>query len=141
MSGLTIGAVAKKAGVGVETIRFYERQGLVEQPLRPVSGFRQYPEDVVKRVRFIRRAKELGFSLQEISELLDLSLDPGQNCNEVRSRAEVKITDINFRIEALEKMKVALNGLVVACGTQDQPHTCPILESIADEIPSRDGKS
>lgn len=129
MSKLTIGIVAKKSGVGVETIRFYERQGLIDQPHRPVSGFRNYPEDAIRRVRFIRRAKDLGFSLHEIGELLDLSLDPDQNCDEVRLRAEIKIADINSRVDALEKMKKALNTLVAACDSRNQKtHTCPIIE-------------
>jgi len=88
MLDLTIGAVAKSAGVGVETIRFYERQHLIEQPPKPSHGFRHYSASIVKRVRFIQQAKELGFSLREIRELLDLSLDPGRNCNEVRELAE-----------------------------------------------------
>ncbi len=133
MSALTIGFVAKNADVGVETIRFYERQGLIEQPLRPISGFRHYPEETVKRVRFIRHAKELGFSLQEIGELLDLSLDPDQNCNEVRSRTKSKIADINSRMEALEKMKETLNMLVAACDSRNQAtHSCPILEAFSE---------
>ncbi len=132
MSRLTIGVVAKNADVGVETIRFYERQGLIEQPHKPATGFRHYPEGIVKRVRFIRHAKELGFSLQEIGELLDLSLDPNQNCNEVRSRAESKVAGINSRIAALEKMKDALNRLVAACNTKNQAiHSCPILEAFS----------
>ncbi len=138
MSGLTIGNVAKRAGVGVETIRFYERQGLIEQPQKPGVGFRHYPADVVLRVRFIRHAKELGFSLREIGELLDLSLEPEQNCGEVRMRAEAKIADIDCRIESLEKMKGALSRLVVACGTQNQAQSCPIIESIVEESSSAD---
>ncbi|VFQ43487.1 MerR family transcriptional regulator [Desulfoluna butyratoxydans] len=135
MTDLTIGALAKSAGVGVETIRFYERQGLIEQPQRPVGGFRHYPQDVVMRVRFIRRAKELGFSLKEIGELLDLALDPMQSCSEVKRRAEAKVSDIDRKIEALAKIKEELSRLVVACGTQNQPQGCPIIESIVGEDP------
>ena len=133
MSNLTIGAVAKRAGVGVETIRFYERQGLIEQPQKPVEGFRRYPDDVVMRIRFIRQAKKLGFSLQEISELLDLSLAPEQNCAQIRLRAEAKISVIGSKIEALDKIKKVLSQLVVACNTQNQRKRCPIIESIIEE--------
>jgi len=132
MSNLTIGALAKNAGVGVETIRFYERQGLIEQPQKPIGSFRHYSEDVVKRVRFIRRAKELGFSLQEIDELLNLSLESGQNCNEVRTLTEAKILDISCKIDSLEKMKKALSRLVLACDKQNQTQICPIIESIVE---------
>jgi len=77
---LTIGQVAKRSGIGIETLRYYERKGLVEEPPRTESGYRQYPEDVVARIRFIRRAKELGFKLSEISELLSLRVDPNTTC-------------------------------------------------------------
>jgi MerR family mercuric resistance operon transcriptional regulator len=93
---------------------------------------------VVLRVRFIRQAKELGFSLREIGELLDLSLEPEQNCGEVRMRAEAKIADIDSRIESLKKMKGALSRLVIACGTQNQSQSCPIIESIVEESSSAD---
>ncbi len=133
MSDLTIGIVAKHAGVGVETIRFYERQGLIDQPQKPVEGFRHYPDDVVMRIRFIKQAKKLGFSLQEISELLDLSLAPEQNCNQIRLRAEAKISVIGSKIEVLDKIKNVLSQLVVACNAQNQSQRCPIIESIIEE--------
>ncbi len=90
---LTIGQVAKRSGIGLETVRFYERKGLVEEPPRTVSGYRQYPEDVVSRIRFIRRAKELGFKLSEISELLSLRVDPDTTCADVKKRTELKIAE------------------------------------------------
>src|SRR5215468_10396737 len=94
MRPLTIGQVARQVGVGVETVRFYERQGLLEQPARRESGYRQYAEDVVARLRFIRRAKELGFSLKEVAELIALDADPATSCGDVKQRAEAKIADI-----------------------------------------------
>src|SRR5919199_5139981 len=94
MAALTIGQIARRAGVGVETVRFYERQGLLEEPARKESGYRQYPEDVVARLRFIKRAKELGFSLKEIKELLALRVDPATTCAEVKARAQAKVADI-----------------------------------------------
>src|SRR5947207_4045264 len=103
MKPLTIGQVARSAGVGVETVRFYERQGLLEEPARRESGYRQYPDDVVARLRFIKRAKELGFSLKEIKELLALRVDPDTTCAEVRSKAAAKIADIKEKIQALQR--------------------------------------
>ncbi|GAB4287220.1 MAG: hypothetical protein Kow0092_40310 [Deferrisomatales bacterium] len=88
--GLTIGRVAEAAGVGVETVRFYERKGLIEQPEKPMFGRRTYPPETVGRIRFIRRAKDLGFTLREIAELLELRVDPGKSCAEVRARAPVR---------------------------------------------------
>ena len=90
MKSFTIGQVAKHAGVGVETVRFYERKGLLEEPERKASGYRQFDEKVVDRIRFIRRAKELGFTLKEIKELLELRLDPATTCADVQSRAEAR---------------------------------------------------
>lgn len=87
MESLTIGKVARLAEVGVETIRFYEREGLIEEPSRGESGYRQYPKETIQRLRFIKRAKDLGFTLREIKELLALRLDPGTTCGDVRRRA------------------------------------------------------
>ena len=108
LTPLTIGQIARSAGVGVETVRFYERQGLLQEPARKESGYRQYPEDVVARLRFIKRAKELGFSLKEIKELLALRVDPDTTCADVRSRAEAKIADVEEKIKALQRIKKAL---------------------------------
>ncbi len=130
MNHLTIGHAAKLSGVGVETIRFYERQKLIEQPPKPISGFRRYPPETVRKVRFIRRAKEIGFSLREIRELLGFYFDTQISCEEVQRRAKVKIADMDNRIAALEKMKMALQGLVDECGNRDGD--CPILESLAE---------
>ncbi|MDK1031917.1 MAG: heavy metal-responsive transcriptional regulator, partial [Planctomycetia bacterium] len=115
MKPLTIGKVAHHAGVGVETIRFYEREGLIEEPPRRQSGYRQYPEEAVSRIRFIRRAKELGFSLKEIKELLSLRASPRARCADVRKRAEAKINDIEQKVRTLQRMKKALVKLTVAC--------------------------
>src|SRR5216683_2441616 len=92
MKPLSIGQVARLAGVGIEPVRFYERQGLLSEPTRKASGYRQYTQDVVARLRFIRRAKELGFSLKEIAELIALRVDPATTCAEVRERAQAKLS-------------------------------------------------
>lgn len=98
MSALTSGRVAQLASVGVETIRFYEREGLIAVPPRATFGYRHYPLDTVARLRFIKRAKDLGFSLKEIKELLALRVSPEVTCDEVRARAEAKIADIEDKI-------------------------------------------
>lgn len=132
MQSLTIGKVAKEAEVGIETIRFYEREGLIEEPPRRASGYRQYPADTVDRVRFIKRAKELGFSLKEIKELLALSIAPGTTCGQVKKRAEAKLDDIEDKIRSLRRMKGALKKLTDACGGKGSVSECPILDALED---------
>ena len=98
MVSLTIGQLARRAGVGVETVRFYEREGLISEPPRRPSGYRDYPLEAVSRIVFIRRAKKLGFSLKEISELLGLRVRPRRNCAQVKQNADAKIDDIDAKI-------------------------------------------
>ena len=129
---LTIGRLAAAAGVGVETVRFYERKGLVRQPEKPMFGHRRYPADTVARIRFIRRAKELGFTLKEIAELLELRMDPGRNCADVRARALAKTADIDRKIAALQRMREALARLAAACQGQGPTSACPILDAMED---------
>ena len=133
MKPLTIGQVARQAGIGVETVRFYERRGLLAQPSRRASGYRQYTEDVVARLRFIRRAKELGFTLKEIVELLALRLDPDTSCAEVRGRAKAKIDDIDAKIRDLQRMRQALGKLVASCRGRGPISACPILDALDNE--------
>jgi MerR family mercuric resistance operon transcriptional regulator len=128
MEVLTIGQLAREAGVGVETIRFYEREGLLAEPERRPSGYRQYPAAAVRRVRFIRQAKELGFALKEIQELLELRVDPVSTCADVRQHARAKIADIERRITALERMKAGLGQLARRCRGRGPTSECPILE-------------
>ena len=130
MGILSIGQVARRAGVGIETVRFYERQGLLAEPPRKESGYRQYTEDVVDRLRFIRRAKELGFTLKEIAELLALRLDPETSCGEVRGRAKAKITDIGAKIRDLQRMRQALDKLVASCRGRGPISACPIRDAL-----------
>ncbi|WKZ78766.1 MAG: MerR family DNA-binding protein [Candidatus Kapaibacterium sp.] len=130
---MTIGKLAKQCGVGVETIRFYEREGLVLQPERKPSGYRLYPLEAADQIHFIRQAKDLGFSLKEIRELLDLRLDGGQACNEVGSLAKAKIADIEEKIQTLLKMRKALSELAVACQNNTNTEPCPILRAIEKE--------
>jgi len=127
---LTIGEVAKRSGIGLETVRFYERRGLIQEPPRTDSGYRQYPEDVGARLRFIRRAKELGFSLKEISELFSLRVDPDTTCADVKRRADHKILDIEQKLSSLQKMKRALTKLAASCTGHGPTSDCPILEAL-----------
>ena len=130
MRPLTIGKIARLAGVGIEAIRFYEREGLIAEPPRRESGYRQYSEDAVLRLRFIQRAKGLGFSLKEIKELLSLRIHPKTTCEEVRERAEAKITDIEDRMQTLKRMNMALADLVAACRGRGPVSACPILNAL-----------
>lgn len=136
MAVLTIGQLARKAGVGVETVRFYERRGLLEEPDRKQSGYRQYGEDEVARLRFIRRAKELGFSLKEIAELMGLRHDPSATRSDVRERVRSKVEDIEAKLRDLLRIKEVLLSLSDACHGDGPAEDCPILRAI-DE-PSRD---
>src|SRR5438067_1662226 len=133
MKPLTIGQVARRAGVGVETLRFYERQGLLEEPARTASGYRQYPPDVVARLRFIRRAKELGFSLREVEELLALRLDPTTTPADLKRRAAAKVADVDARIRDLQRTKDALLRLTASCSGQGPLAGCPILGALEPE--------
>ena len=130
MSSLTIGDVARQAGVGVETVRFYERQGLLEEPQRRASGYRQYDEEAVAVLRFIRRAKELGFTLKEIKGLLALRLDASATRAEVRQQARAKVTDIEARIADLQRMRDVLLKLIKKCHGDGAATGCPILEAL-----------
>ncbi len=130
MRAMTIGQVAKRSGVGVETVRFYERKGLLDKPPRRESGYRQYPQDVIRRIQFIKRTKDLGFSLKEIGELLALRLHPETTCDEVKARAEAKIADIDTKLRDLRKMHAALVQLAATCTGRGPIGQCPILEAL-----------
>ncbi len=130
---LTIGAVAKRAWVNIQTLRYYERRGLLPAPERTASNYRIYAGDTVRRVRFIKRAQELGFTLTEIKELLSLRASPRSGCEEVRERSKAKITDIDEKIRTLEAMRNALSRLVRACSGRGPVTECPILDSLDSE--------
>lgn len=130
MDNMTIGKVARDAGLAIDTVRYYEREGLLQKPARTPSGYRQYSADAVARLRFIRQAKELGFTLSEIRELLALRVAPGKSCADVRSRAEAKIADVEQRIAQLDRMRRALVKLAAACSGRGPTSDCPILEAM-----------
>ena len=130
MEMLLIGQVARRAGVGVETVRFYERQGLLEEPQRRASGYRQYPEQVVTRIRFIKRAQQLGFSLKEITELLLLRVDGQTSCDEVRQHTEAKIAEVERKLGELQRMRQALLQVHALCTGQGPRSRCPMLDAL-----------
>jgi len=130
MKALTIGKVAKQAGLGVETIRFYERIGLLEEPPRNDSGYRQYLPDAVMKLRFIKKAKRLGFSLQEIGELFALRQKEDASCDDIRVQAEEKIKNIEEKIRDLSRMKEALAELTCQCSGDGPVSECPILAAL-----------
>ncbi len=138
MKSMTIGSLAKRAGVGVETVRFYERRGLLKKPPRPGIGYRAYPEEAVERIRFIRHAQSLGFTLEETAALLALRVSPGAKCAAVRARAAAKLADVEERIGKLQQIRGALEKLVAACPGRGAVTTCTILEALDDEC-FRDG--
>jgi MerR family copper efflux transcriptional regulator len=123
---MKIGEVAKRTGVGIETIRYYEREGLLQEPGRRPSGYREYEESTVERLGYIRRAKELGFTLAEIRELLELSF-AAPDCEHVRQRAEAKIADIGNKIRSLQRMRRSLGKIVERCRVKDSTDYCPLV--------------
>ncbi|MGR9045120.1 MAG: Hg(II)-responsive transcriptional regulator [Gammaproteobacteria bacterium] len=124
----TIGTLAKKAGVNVETIRFYQRRGLLVEPVKPFKGIRHYTEQDAQRVRFIKQGQKLGFSLDEILELL--RLEDGQHCREAKDIAQQKLVSIRERIEGLRTMEKALSGLVESCARNSDSVSCPIIQAL-----------
>jgi Hg(II)-responsive transcriptional regulator len=132
MKELTIGALAKAAGVNVETIRFYERRGLLRRPPKPAEGYRRYPNNAVQQVRFIKGAQRLGFSLKEITELLTLGGQGELNCAEMRDLAGRKVAEIDHKMAALEAMKSTLLELAETCPGAGNLALCPIWERMAN---------
>jgi MerR family transcriptional regulator, copper efflux regulator len=127
---MTIKKTAELAGVGVETVRFYERENLIPAPPRTQSGYRLYPPEVVDRIRFIKRSQNLGFSLPEIRDLLSLTVQPGTTPADIRATAERKILDIEKKIETLQRMRSTLLRVTRACHGHGALSDCPILEAL-----------
>ena len=130
---MKIGEVAKAAGVGVDAIRFYERQGLLPEPDRQSSGYRDYRREAVLDLRFIKRAKELGFSLNEISELLQISREPDASAGDVKKLAEEKLAGLEEKIRSLQRMRKALRKVTESCPGRGPASDCSILHSLAKE--------
>lgn len=125
---LTIAAAAEQAAVGVETIRYYQRKGLIEEPPKPLQGYRIYPDQTIARIRFIKRAQALGFTLKEIANLLQL--DAAQ-CDETRAFAQEKLQLIEDKIAALSSIQQTLKGLIEHCNSSHANEPCPIIYSIS----------
>ena len=128
LENLTIGVFAKAAGVNVETIRFYQRKGLLLEPDKPYGSIRRYGEADVTRVRFVKSAQRLGFSLDEIAELL--RLDDGTHCEEASSLAEHKLQDVREKMADLARMEAVLSDLVCACHSRQGNVSCPLIASL-----------
>lgn len=134
MSEMTRGEVAEKAGVNPETLRYYERKELIPTPRRSSGGIRLYDDAYVDRLCFIKRAQDLGFTLAEIKELLDLRVDEEAACSDVRTRAEAKVDEVEAKLRDLRRIRDALHALVDACDGADGPTgDCPILDAMEDE--------
>ena len=130
MDRLTIGKLAKQADIGIDTVRFYERQGLIDPPLRTDSNYRIYPQEEVTRLKFIKRAKVLGFTLKEIKELLRLRNDPHATKADIKKRTLEKIQDVKQKISDLTKIKEALELLSDSCDGHGSLEGCPILKAL-----------
>ena len=133
MSVFRIGQVAEHAGVTVEAIRFYESQALIPEPPRSESGYRQYNSETIRRVRFIQRAKELGFSLKDIHALLTLRNEPSATCGDVKARALQKIAEVDEKALDLARIRRALTNLVAQCDTEADLSECPILDALDEK--------
>jgi len=131
---LTIGDLAKRAEVNIQTIRYYERRSLLPAPDRTASNSRVYPEATIRRVRFIKRAQQLGFTLKEIHELLALRASPRSSCQDVREQSKAKLADIDDKIRSLEAMRTALAKLICACAGSGPTSECPILDFLDAEL-------
>ena len=127
---MTTSQLAKEASVNQETIRYYERRGLIPKPPRNASGYRQYSLEDIARTKFIKRAQALGFSLKEISEILSLRMEPGTTCGDIKAKVEAKIEDVEQKIEDLQQMRQALLILVSKCTGKGPVGLCPILEML-----------
>lgn len=131
-NSMTIGGLAKAANVNVETIRYYQRRSLLSEPKRPPGGIRRYGPADIDRLTFVKTAQQLGFSLDEISDLL--RLEDGTHCQEASTLAEHKLRDVREKIERLEKIEKALGKMVDRCHAQQGNITCPLIESLHEGV-------
>ena len=133
---MRIGEVAKVAGVSVETVRFYERKGLIEQPPKPVggTGFRSYPERTVEQIGFIRQSKEIGFSLRQARELLSLRINPDADCADVREHTAEKLEEVKRKIACLREIKKSLEVLINDCPGEGALGSCSIIAALTKDV-------
>jgi MerR family mercuric resistance operon transcriptional regulator len=130
MRALSIGALAKQTGITVEAVRYYERVGLIPRPPRSTSGYRRYPETTLRRLKFIQHAKNVGFTLRDIRELLSLQASPDAGCADVRRQASRKLAEVEARIEALGEIRAALADLIKRCRGTGPTSECPIIDAL-----------
>jgi len=128
LGNLTVGTFARAAGVNVETIRFYQRKGLLPEPVRPLGGIRRYGESDVARLKFVKSAQRLGFSLDEIAQLL--RLEDGTNCSEAAEIAARRLGDVRARLDDLLRIEAALSALVRDCRTRQEDVSCPLIAAL-----------
>lgn len=124
---MTIGSLAAAAGVNVPTVRYYERRGIIAEPPRTAAGYRQYDDTVVDRIRFVRQAQELGFTLEEIEELLALRVDDPESCGVVEQATRIKLASVESKIRELGRLRSVLERLVRACDERERTSACPVL--------------
>lgn len=127
---LNIGEIARQGGVSVETMRYYEQQGLIPTPDRDTNGYRRYSPDAVRQIQFIKRAQDVGFTLKDIGDLLTLKADPGASCCDVRERARGKLTEIDEKLAVLLRMRDVLATWTDACPSEGPVSACPILDAL-----------
>jgi len=127
---LTIGKLAKQANVTIETIRYYQRRGLLTEPEKPVSGYRQYPAEAIARIKFIKRAQQSGFTLKEIAELLSLD---GEHCEDVQKMAEQKRDQIDEQLKNLTALRNVLDSLVKGCQQDQSTQHCSLIDAFSDQ--------
>lgn len=130
---MKIGSVAEAAGVEVSTVRYYERRGLLAEPPRTDSGYRQYDQSVVHRIRFVRQAQDLGFTLEEIEELLELRVEDPASCGAVEETTRAKLGSVEAKIRELLRLRAVLVGLVRSCEAKEATEECPVLAMLEDE--------
>ena len=130
---MNIGQLARQAGVPIDTVRYYERQRLIPEPARSASGYRQYAHDDVTRLNFIRRAKTLGFTLEEIGELMAITANSSTDMNEMKEKASIKLELVEARLAELARMREALRGLVDACPGHGPLAACPIMAALTTD--------
>jgi Hg(II)-responsive transcriptional regulator len=135
----TVGTLAERVGIHVETVRYYERRRLLPNPARTNAGYRLYDETSIARLRFIKRAQELGFTLEEIADLLALRVDAASTCDDVRNRAAQKVAEIEDKIRSLQAMRAALVEMIGACEQDGPAGDCPFLDSLAQQTQERSG--
>ncbi|MCF6251546.1 MAG: MerR family DNA-binding protein [Methylococcaceae bacterium] len=131
---LTIGKLAQLANVTIETIRYYQRKGLINEPVKPVTGYRQYPTVAIARIQFIKRAQQTGFTLKEIAELLSLD---GEHCQDVQKMAEQKRQQINEQLKDLTALRNALDGLVKGCQQDKSTDHCSLIDAFSNQADTR----